>query len=101
MTIEGWRAEIDAIDRKLLHLLNRRAQIVIELAKLKRKRGLPMDDQARERNVILQAQEANRGPFDAAAVARLFRGMIRESRCAAARAIEAAHQHLRGACHEE
>jgi chorismate mutase len=42
--------------------------------------GLPCCDPERERTVLLTLQQANNGPLDQRAIARLFRRIIRESR---------------------
>ena len=88
MTIEDWRAEIDEIDNELLRLLNARAALAIRVGETKRSAGLSVTDGAREREVVERARRANVGPLDSAAVARLFRRIIRESRRAEAEALE-------------
>ncbi len=85
MTIEDWRAEIDAIDNELLQLMNRRAQLAVLVGALKRGAGLPLYDQEREAEVLKRACRANSGPLDAEAVTKLFRRIIRESRRVEAR----------------
>ncbi len=80
MTIEDWRVEIDKIDGELLRLLNARAELAVRVGESKRVAGLSVCDRAREREVIERARRDNRGPLDDAAVARLFRAVIRESR---------------------
>ena len=84
MTIEDWRAEIDAVDAELLRLLNARATLAIRVGESKRSAGLSVTDGAREREVVERARRANAGPLDSAAVARLFRRIIHESRRAEA-----------------
>lgn len=80
MTIEDWRVEIDKIDGELLRLLNARAELAVRVGESKRVAGLSVCDRAREREVVERARRDNRGPLDDAAVARLFRAVIRESR---------------------
>jgi len=90
MTIEDWRAEIDAIDDELLRLLNARARLAIRVGESKRSVGLCVLDGVREREVIARARGANAGPLGADAVERLFRRIIRESRRAESHALGAA-----------
>lgn len=90
MTIEDWRAEIDAIDDELLRLLNTRAGLAIRVGESKRSVGLSVHDGQREREVIERARRANAGPLDEQAVERLFRRIIRESRRAESLALEEA-----------
>ncbi len=88
MTIEDWREEIDATDEELLRLLNRRAQLAIEVGALKRAAGLPLCDATRERSIVARLCCANAGPLNNKAVAELFRLVIRESRRVEARIFE-------------
>ena|SRR5687768_9106462 len=88
MSIKNCRAEIDAIDRELLHLLNTRARLAVKVGESKRAAGLSLSDKVREREVIESACRENRGPLDERAVARLFRCIIRESRLVESMAIE-------------
>lgn len=78
--IEDCRAEIDQLDRVLVRLLNLRARLALKVAGLKRRAGLPLHAPGREREVLRNVTEANPGPLDRAAVAKLFRLAIRESR---------------------
>lgn len=88
MTIEDWRAEIDAVDDELLRLLNARATLAIRVGESKRSAGLSVLDGEREREVIERVRRANAGPLDESAVARLFRRIILESRRAETVALE-------------
>jgi chorismate mutase-like protein len=74
------RAEIDALDAQLLCLLSRRAEIVSELGRLKRRCGLPLCDPVREARVLARLREFNPGPLDDRSVTRIFRRIIREAR---------------------
>ena len=85
MNIEYWRAEIDEIDRELLQLLNRRARLAMKVGALKRTAGMPFCDPEREHIVLRTLQQANTGPLDQRAVAKLFRRIIVESRRVQAR----------------
>jgi chorismate mutase len=63
MDIADWRTKIDEIDRKLVEMLNLRAQAAQEIGKLKRVAELPIYEPDRERSVLTQVQEVNRGPL--------------------------------------
>ena len=78
--IERWRDEIDTIDAELLGLLNRRVLVAHEVGRRKRGAGLPLRDARRERQILARARQRNRGPLGAAAVERLFRAILAESR---------------------
>ena len=50
--LEALRKQIDAIDKEVLRLLESRFDIVREVAKLKKKKGLPARDFEREAEII-------------------------------------------------
>ncbi len=87
MTIEDWRAQINAIDDELVRLLNERARLAVEVGEKKKAEGLNVCDPLREREVIERACSANRGPLDERAVARIFRRIILESKRVEAQAM--------------
>lgn len=74
------REEIDRLDAELVRLLNRRAEVVLELAKLKHGMGWNICDPDRERQVLAQIAGSNSGPFDESGLCRIFRRIIFESR---------------------
>ncbi|HEV2224296.1 MAG TPA: chorismate mutase [Candidatus Acidoferrales bacterium] len=80
MTLNDHRRRIDELDRELVRLLNRRAQMSIQLAQIKRENGLPMRDEAREEDILRHAQRYNPGPLDAKAVVAIFQRILDESR---------------------
>lgn len=88
MSIEDRRAEINALDRELLRLLNKRARLALQVGESKTASGLSLCDHTREREVIEGMCEANAGPLDERAVVELFRAIIHESRRIQNRATE-------------
>jgi len=80
MTIEGWRKEINALDRELLRLLNQRARVALKVGESKTASGMHLCDHTREREVIERMCKANEGPLDDRAIIELFRAIIHESR---------------------
>ena len=63
MDIEDWRRRIDEIDRQLVEILNQRAHAAQEIGRLKRKTDMPIYEPDRERVVLRQVNDANRGPL--------------------------------------
>lgn len=63
MDIADWRKKIDEIDQQLVKILNQRAQAAQEIGRLKRQSDLPVYEPDRERIVLEQVQEGNRGPL--------------------------------------
>jgi chorismate mutase-like protein len=78
--IDALRKQIDAIDAKLVELLNARAACAVEIGRLKELAGLPVYQPAREAEVLEHVRTANKGPLDHAAMTRLFERVIDEAR---------------------
>ena len=74
------RTAIDQLDLELLRLINRRAQAVAEIARLKRDNSLPVSDEAREAAILHTVVDHNSGPLNAASVRRIFGSILAESR---------------------
>ena len=85
VSLERWRSRIDAIDRKLLQLLNRRARLALEVGRKKRAAGIALRDPRREAAILARMRQRNPGPLTAPAVGRLFRAILAESRRVEAR----------------
>ena len=78
--IADCRAAIDVVDRQLLQLLNIRAKIACELARVKRETGMEIVDTDREEQVLAHARKNNSGPLDHDAITRIFESIIQEAR---------------------
>ena len=61
MDIADWRKQIDEIDRKLVELLNQRAQAAHEIGKLKRDADMPIYEPDRERAVFDECARSESG----------------------------------------
>ena len=72
-TLAELRTSIDAVDRELLALLNRRAALANEVGEIKRAEGSPVFRPEREAQVINGLQDANPGPLKANNVVSLMR----------------------------
>ena len=70
------RAQIDVLDRELLGLLNRRAEVAQAVGNLKRAEGSPAFRPEREAAVIDGLKAANAGPLPAASVAPIWREIM-------------------------
>jgi chorismate mutase len=80
MDIDDWRERIDAIDLKILELLNERTRCSIEIGKIKHREHLAVYMPEREKRIYEMLERANCGPLTSAAVRRLFERIIDESR---------------------
>jgi chorismate mutase-like protein len=82
MSLADWRRRIDEIDRQLVELLNERSKCALELGKLKQQANLPLYQPDREKEVLENAEQNNKGPLTDAAIRRLFERIIDEARSA-------------------
>lgn len=55
--LEAWRNEIDAIDRELVALLEKRLDVAGEIGKIKKREQLPVLDIKRE-HLVLESRQA-------------------------------------------
>jgi chorismate mutase/prephenate dehydratase len=83
--IETLRERMDALDRRLLALVNGRAALACRIAEEKRARGMPLHAPGREAAILRRVRSRNRGPLGKAAVERIFRCILVESRALAAK----------------
>lgn len=74
--IEKLRSEIDELDAGILKLLNRRADVVIDIGKIKRNAGMQFYSPARERAILERLTALNEGPFPNNALKVVFREII-------------------------
>ena len=76
MEIADWRNKIDEMDRRLVELLNQRAQAAQEIGKLKRHTGMPIYEPQREKTIFDNVQSHNHGPLPAAQLRLVFERII-------------------------
>jgi chorismate mutase / prephenate dehydratase len=80
------RRRIDALDRRLVALLNERAELARDVGREKERSGRrSIRDTEREREVLLRVTMANQGPISQADLLAVYRRLI-----AASRALETA-----------
>jgi chorismate mutase len=78
--LEEYRVRIDAVDLRLLELLNERTRVVEDIGRVKRAAQLPIYEPKREDQVFENITSHNRGPLTAGAVKRIFERIIDEMR---------------------
>ena len=76
MDIAGWRRKIDELDRRLVELLNERAQAAHEIGKLKRNTSMPIYEPEREKTIFENVQRANRGPLPESELRQVYERII-------------------------
>lgn len=73
------REEINAIDKDILELLNRRAEIALWIGELKSDDDASLCDHGREHEVLERLAAANSGPLEDQSVRNIFQRIIDES----------------------
>jgi chorismate mutase len=74
------RQKIDALDVKIVDLLNQRTAIVHEIGRIKRQFALPVYEPKREDQVFENVTSHNPGPLTGDALKRIFERIIDEMR---------------------
>jgi chorismate mutase len=78
--LEEYRVSIDALDLRLLELLNERTRVVEDIGRVKRAAELPIYEPRREEQVFENIATHNGGPLTPDAVKRIFERIIDEMR---------------------
>ncbi|MHC4237679.1 MAG: prephenate dehydratase [Planctomycetota bacterium] len=76
MSLEELRKKIDSIDEKLVELINERAQIVVEVGKLKQADSAPIYVPHREKAVLEKIAELNKGPLPDKTMQAIWRELM-------------------------
>jgi chorismate mutase/prephenate dehydratase len=79
-TLASLRADIDRIDKELVELLNRRAQVALAIGQIKEAEGIEVWSQSREEEVIARALAQSQGPLPPETVRLIFRELMSGSR---------------------
>ncbi len=79
-TLFEYRKTIDALDLRLLELLNERTRVVEQIGRAKESAGMPIYEPKREEDVFRNVTEHNSGPLTADAVKSIFERIIDEMR---------------------
>ncbi len=74
--LDSLRTRIDEADRGLISLLNKRAELVVQVGKIKREAGLPIYVPNREAQVLSKVLAMNPGPLPARAIEGVYRELM-------------------------
>jgi chorismate mutase/prephenate dehydratase len=74
--LQALRRKIDAIDDRLVRLLNERASLVVEVGKTKRAQGIPIYAPHREAEVLRKVLSANEGPLPDRTIEGVYRELM-------------------------
>jgi 3-deoxy-7-phosphoheptulonate synthase/chorismate mutase len=77
--IEHLRKRVDALNTHLLELVQERAEIVLEISRLKEELGLDSYDPRREEEMLQRLTANTSGPFGPAEIRSIFRAIFRAS----------------------
>ena len=72
------RAKIDALDARIIALLNERARVVQEVGRIKQQAGLAVVDPKRAEEVLQRIASKNRGPLPNENLRRVYERIIAE-----------------------
>ncbi|MBL7154011.1 MAG: prephenate dehydratase [Phycisphaerae bacterium] len=76
MSLDDLRKKIDDLDGRLVELLNERAQVVVEIGKLKDKTAKPVYAPDREKQVFDKISRANKGPLPDRCLVAIWRELM-------------------------
>jgi chorismate mutase/prephenate dehydratase len=76
MNLEELRRQIDEIDEQIVELLNKRAEIVVAVGRVKANDGTPVYAPDREKAVMEKVCQANRGPLANTTIMAIYRELM-------------------------
>ncbi|MCX6996781.1 MAG: prephenate dehydratase [Kiritimatiellaeota bacterium] len=79
MKIDGLRKKVDALDRRIVELLNDRTKLALRIGGLKKKSGAEIYAPAREKAVFQRIRSLNGGPLPYAALRAIYREIMSAS----------------------
>lgn len=86
--VREFRAQITAADDAILAALNRRIELVAGLHALKRERGYPLRDAAREDSMLAEMAAGNAGPLSEDGIRQLLETLLDLTRTEVSRLTE-------------
>jgi len=76
MDIADWRKKIDDLDRKIVQLMNERAQCAHEIGKLKRNSEMPIYEPDREKVIFDNIKRQNTGPLSQVQLRQVYERLV-------------------------
>ncbi len=74
--LSDFRSEIDALDEKILELINKRLRVCLEVGNFKSIHGIEVRDSKREEELIGKLLENNKGPCPPDILEKIYRILI-------------------------
>lgn len=81
MDIGDWRMKIDALDLKIVELLNQRAEAARAIGKLKEATDMPVYEPQREDVIFENVRSHNRGPLPDSELVFIYQRLVAVMRC--------------------
>jgi chorismate mutase/prephenate dehydratase len=75
-SLESLRARIDAMDERIVELLNERARVVVDIGKLKQQTNAPIYAPDREKVVLAKVRSLNKGPLPDRCLEAVYRELM-------------------------
>jgi len=75
--LKGYREEINQTDRGIVDLLNKRAEIVLLIKRMKEKHDMPLYDAKREEDLMNNIVSYNKGPLYNDNIVQIFESILR------------------------
>jgi len=79
MLLKKIRRQIDVIDREILNLLNRRANKILAVGRVKKARQASIYSPAREKEILARLTRTNRGPLTSENIRAIYREIMSAS----------------------
>src|SRR5688500_16630863 len=74
--LDPLRRQIDALDERIVALLNERASVVVQIGKIKQQNNSPVYAPDRERTVLDKVRKLNRGPLPDRCLEAVYRELM-------------------------
>ncbi|EUJ29482.1 bifunctional 3-deoxy-7-phosphoheptulonate synthase/chorismate mutase [Listeria cornellensis] len=75
--LEELRAQVDSLNIEVLEAINKRANLVQEIGKIKGMQGVIRFDPVRERQMLNAITDVNKGPFEDSTIEKLFKEIFK------------------------
>jgi chorismate mutase len=75
--LSKYRAEINEIDKNIVNYLNKRAEVVLKIKRLKEDKSVPLYDAKREEELFNNIVKYNKGPLYNDNIVQIFESILR------------------------
>ncbi|MYL50391.1 3-deoxy-7-phosphoheptulonate synthase [Halobacillus litoralis] len=75
--LDQLRSQLDEVNLQLLNLINKRGDLVKEIGQIKEQQGMNRFDPVRERAMLNQLSQHNKGPFEDSTIVHLFKEIFK------------------------